>query len=180
MNKETKNCRKPGKKLQLQFKGNDLFLIGLQPTFIRKIEKEFTLLSDPKEKGIRIKPCDYWHLKEWLERNHFEYNSIDDQNFSLKSEFNILFKLRKYQKDAIDEGKVRSIHDQIKLIKSQMEDHRLEGILEIRQILTAEQYKKFQETMKRHKGKRKGMHKRGRGQMPGGFGMHHEGPMDGE
>jgi Spy/CpxP family protein refolding chaperone len=49
------------------------------------------------------------------------------------------------QKDDFDAGRVRMINDEIKRLTNEMADHRLEGILEVREILTPEQYSRFQE-----------------------------------
>lgn len=75
------------------------------------------------------------------------------------------------EKEEFDVGKIRSIHEQLKSIKNEMADHRLEGILEVREILTAEQFKKFHELKGDRKGKWGGKHKGSHGE----FGMHHKG-----
>ena len=49
-----------------------------------------------------------------------------------------------------DFAKVRRIHEKMKSIKTQMADHRLERILEVREILSAEKFKKFREFKQQH------------------------------
>ena len=62
---------------------------------------------------------------------------------------------KELQKADFDEGKVRAIHSDIKTLRMKEEENRLEGIIEMRKILTPEQYKKFTEMMKeRFKGNR--------------------------
>ena len=51
-----------------------------------------------------------------------------------------------------DFAKVRRIHEKMKSIKTQMADHRLERILEVREILSAEKFKKFREFKQQHEG----------------------------
>lgn len=64
------------------------------------------------------------------------------------------------QKEELNMGEIYKIHDELKGLHSKKADHRLEGILEVRKILTAEQFRKFCElrkemrSMKRN-GKRK-------------------------
>ena len=47
------------------------------------------------------------------------------------------------QKTDFDMSKVQQVHDELKSLKARMEDNRLEGILEVRKILTPEQFSKF-------------------------------------
>lgn len=56
------------------------------------------------------------------------------------------------EKTEVDVAKIYSIHQQIKTLNNEEADHRLEGILEVRKILTAEQFKKFQEKTQGRKG----------------------------
>src|SRR4030066_2571372 len=44
------------------------------------------------------------------------------------------------QKTDFDIRKVQQVHDELKSLKASMEDNRLEGILEVRKILTPEQF----------------------------------------
>lgn len=49
------------------------------------------------------------------------------------------------EKTEIDEAKIKSIHEQLKTLNNKMSDNRLDGILQLRKILTPEQFKKFNE-----------------------------------
>ena len=49
------------------------------------------------------------------------------------------------QKDQLDMGKINQTQNELKALQSQMLDNRLAGILEVRKILTPEQFKKFSE-----------------------------------
>lgn len=52
------------------------------------------------------------------------------------------------QKEELNMENVYKIHDELKDLLIQKADHRLEGILEVRKILTAEQFRKFCELRK--------------------------------
>lgn len=63
---------------------------------------------------------------------------------------------------AMDAGKVKALHEEVKQLEARISDHRLEGILAVRGILTPEQFKKFHDMHEKSKdgrGKgRKGRH----------------------
>ncbi len=52
------------------------------------------------------------------------------------------------QKEELNMEKIYKIHNELKGLLSNKADHRLEGILEVRKILTAEQFRKFCELRK--------------------------------
>ena len=54
------------------------------------------------------------------------------------------------QKSEPDTKKVKQIHSELKKLKAIKADHRLEGILEVRKILTTEQYSKFIELRRKN------------------------------
>ncbi len=58
------------------------------------------------------------------------------------------------EKINIDTAKAHALNDQIKKLTNQMADHRLEGILQLRKILTVEQFKKFSEKTGKWRGTR--------------------------
>ncbi len=65
------------------------------------------------------------------------------------------------QKEELNMENVYKIHNELKDLLIQKADHRLEGILAVRKILTTEQFKKFCELRKEmhpRKGKRKGFY----------------------
>ena len=57
------------------------------------------------------------------------------------------------EKSDLDMNKVQALHQVLKEARNKLADHRLNGILEVRKILTPEQFKKFQELTHR-KGQR--------------------------
>ncbi len=73
------------------------------------------------------------------------------------------------EKTEIDEAKLKSIHAHMKTVLNKIADQRLEGILQLRKILTPEQFKKFNELRGKRKGKMGKMQK-GRGRMGQGRG----------
>lgn len=59
------------------------------------------------------------------------------------------------QKDELNMEKINQVQNELKALQTQMIDHRLEGILEVRKILTPEQFKKFLTKMEDQKGRDK-------------------------
>lgn len=57
------------------------------------------------------------------------------------------------QKDKLDMGKINQLQNELKQSQSQMSDQRLQGILEVRKILTPDQFKKFMANMEDQKGR---------------------------
>ncbi len=55
------------------------------------------------------------------------------------------------QKDSLNMERVTQLNGDLKALQAQMLDHRLEGILAVRKILTAEQFKKFMAKMEEQK-----------------------------
>jgi Spy/CpxP family protein refolding chaperone len=55
------------------------------------------------------------------------------------------------QKDTLDMGKINQIQGELKALQGQLLDQRLAGILEVRKILTPEQFKTFSEKMEEHR-----------------------------
>ena len=61
------------------------------------------------------------------------------------------------QKDELNMGKITQLNNEIKISEAQALDHKLEGMLEVRKILTPEQFKKFMAKM----GEWRGHYKKG-------------------
>lgn len=59
------------------------------------------------------------------------------------------------QKGDFSADKVKAINDELKTLQNKMSDQRLEGILEVREILTPEQFSKFNELKESHHDQRK-------------------------
>jgi Spy/CpxP family protein refolding chaperone len=63
------------------------------------------------------------------------------------------------EKPDMDEAKVKALHAEMQELHRQAADHRLQGILEVRKILTPEQFKQFHEMMHEKRGRHGGMGK---------------------
>ncbi|MCA9400687.1 MAG: periplasmic heavy metal sensor [Candidatus Omnitrophica bacterium] len=125
--------------------------------------------SQPSEKGMGMKGEFRENFKEkYKERKEARFEEMkedlgltDDQvtrlkehkqaNRKHKKEFWGELKSKKdllkeaLQKDELNRDEIQKIHSEIKVMKNQMEDDRLESILEVREILTPEQFQKFHE-----------------------------------
>lgn len=58
---------------------------------------------------------------------------------------------KELEKDALDMARINQIQVEIKSAHAKIMDNRLQGILEVRSILTPEQFKRFSEHMKKEK-----------------------------
>ena len=103
--------------------------------------------------------------KKGAKHEHFykELNLTDDQKKALEENKNknreqmkALFEgmrekrtliRQELQKDQLDMEKINQTQNELKALQSQMLDNRLTGILEVRKILTPEQFKKFSTKM---------------------------------
>jgi len=86
------------------------------------------------------------HREKFRSENKDSREQARDLKQQLKAEL---------RKNDVNREEVMRIHNQIKALKSEADDRRLEGILEVREILTPEQFTKFQELKGEH-GKKKG------------------------
>jgi Spy/CpxP family protein refolding chaperone len=96
-------------------------------------------------------------LKATREKGHTQKEALQQQ---IKSKYGEL--QAELQKPDYSADKVKQIHSELKALKDQKEDIQLEGILEVRKVLSPEQYTKFQEMKKgwghkHHRGHRDGM-----------------------
>ena len=90
-------------------------------------------------------------LKEHREKNQAQMKALKDK---LKEKREAI--RQELEKTDFNEAQVKAIQNEIKTLQNQKEDIRLEGILEVRKILSQEQFKKFSEKMKEHKSFGKG------------------------
>lgn len=81
-------------------------------------------------------------LKEHRQQSMQQAKAIREQLKSKKEEIR-----QELQKEDVDIARVKAIHEQIKALIAQREDGRLEGILKLREVLTAEQFQKMHEKM---------------------------------
>jgi periplasmic protein CpxP/Spy len=77
------------------------------------------------------------------------------------------------EKSTVDKARVQNIQNDIKGSQGRLADHRLEGVLQVREVLTPAQFKKFQELKDEMWGKKKGYgdsDKKGKGTKKEGYG----------
>ncbi len=63
------------------------------------------------------------------------------------------------EKEELDMEKITQLHNEQKTVQGQIADHRLEGILQVREILTPEQFKMFIELTGKHRRDKHGRHR---------------------
>jgi Spy/CpxP family protein refolding chaperone len=79
-------------------------------------------------------------LKDHRARHRKDHQALKEQIRAKREEIRMLL-----EKEDFDKDQVYQLHNQLKALKLRAEDHRLEGILEVRGILTPEQYRRFGE-----------------------------------
>ena len=91
-----------------------------------------------------------------LDLSEAQKKLLEENKKSRKEEMKSLFSRIKEKREAIrvelqknelNIGKVTQINNELKILDAQMLDRKLEGILEVRKILTPEQFKKFMARM---------------------------------
>ncbi|HLF18718.1 MAG TPA: Spy/CpxP family protein refolding chaperone [Candidatus Omnitrophota bacterium] len=87
-------------------------------------------------------------LKQHKETHRGEMKALREQIQAKREELK-----NEIQKADFDEGKVRAISNEVNTLQGKMAEHRLNGMFEVRKILTPEQFTKFQELKEDHKGK---------------------------
>ena len=100
-------------------------------------------------KQLGITPQQQERLKAHREQFRSQTKALFQQIKGKKDEIS-----QELQKSNFDINKVRQIHTELKSLQGQMEDNRLEGILEVRKILTPEQFTKFMQMKKEWKEKK--------------------------
>lgn len=70
-------------------------------------------------------------------------------------------------KPSLDEARVTALNEELKVLQGKLADQRLRGILEVRKILTPEQFKKFHEHVRGPRGDGPGHERGGRRGGPG-------------
>ncbi len=109
------------------------------------------------------------HMGKKMQEIYVQLKLTDDQKKQLEAnkqkqreQMKSVFEQMKTQREALhqelmktdlDMNKINSIQTQIKTLQSQMIDNRLNSILEVRKILTPEQFKKFISSMEQRKHK---------------------------
>ncbi len=118
---------------------------------IQRMHSELGLSSEQQRK---LKA----HRESKMQRHRAYREKIRAQRQALRAEL---------QKPDIDRQRVNALHNEIKHLMNQSADDRLEGILEVREILTPEQYRAFMKKKEEFKGRRgQWREKRFRGDRP--------------
>ena len=114
--------------------------------------KELNLTDEQKQK-----------LEENRKKRKDDAQGLRDHMKELKTAMR-----QELEKDVLDMAKVDQVQSQMKEAQAQMMDNRLKGILEVRGILSPEQFKKFSAKMEEYKGRSMKMRwdKEGDVQMP--------------
>jgi protein CpxP len=124
----------------------------------------------PKDDGRREQKIEEMHKKLGLSAE--QAAQLREHRKAHKEESRALFDQIKTKKHAVkeelgkadfDEAKVRALSGEIKQIQNQLADNKLESILQVRRILTPEQFRQFSDLMReRLDGKDKGKNGRPR------------------
>lgn len=111
----------------------------------KEISKELNLTPEQEEELKNHKALRREEMKELRKR-------IDEAKEELGKEL---------EKQEFDMDRINQLNSELKAAQSEKQDYSLNSILDVRKILTPEQYKRFREFTKKHcqgmKGKHKGM-----------------------
>ena len=94
-------------------------------------------------KQLDLSPEQEKQLKAHRNKQKVQGKSIHESIRAKREEMKI-----ELQKQELNMAKINKINSELKSIKSKKSDHRLESILEVREILTAEQFVKFMDLKK--------------------------------
>ncbi len=141
-----------------------LSVLLLLPAFVRANEppdghsrKKFKEQWEQKEadihKQLGVTPEQEAALNAHKEKYRAQINELKTKIKAKREEI-----ANEVQKAEFDTARVRQIHEELKVLKAQMEDYHLEGVLEVRKILTLEQFNKFSELKKDWKKQKKEKH----------------------
>ena len=85
-------------------------------------------------------------LEDNRQKNRDQKKALFEKMHSLKEALN-----EELMKPSLDMGKVGEVQAQTKALQAQMSDARVNSVLEVRKILTPEQFVKFSSLMKKHR-----------------------------
>ena len=106
-----------------------------------KFDKMIEKLGLSDEQVAQLKE----HKQAKMESREKLYAQLKEHKQALKDEL---------EKPASDNARIKQIADSIKQVQSEMVDERIKGILEIKAILTPEQYSEFKANLHRYKEKK--------------------------
>jgi len=93
-------------------------------------------------------------LKAYRQQHQSQVKAVKEEIKQKRDEIR-----QELQKDEMDLARVKQLHEELKALKMKKEDSRLEAILDVRGVLTPEQFKKFSEMKDKMKdGRKGGMH----------------------
>jgi len=93
-------------------------------------------------------------LKAHKERHHNEMKALRGQIKEKRKAFH-----HALVNPDIDDNAITAANNEIKALTNSLADNRLNGVLKVRKILTPEQFQKFNEIRKKHRGKRQNSYK---------------------
>lgn len=96
--------------------------------------------------------------KKLLEENRNKHKERMKTLFAGMKE-KMTFMRQELQKDTLDTAKINQTNNELKKLQTDMLDYRLDRILEVRKILTPEQFKKFMSKIEEPAGRFKNKHK---------------------
>ncbi|MCC6543667.1 MAG: periplasmic heavy metal sensor [Nitrospirae bacterium] len=94
-------------------------------------------------KQLGLTPLQDKQLKDHRERHRSQMDTLHKEIKAKREQLG-----DELQKKDFNIHRVQQVHDELKSLKARMEDYRLEGILEVRKILTPEQFSKFMKLKK--------------------------------
>lgn len=104
-----------------------------------EMNKELGLTKEQAEK-LRA------HRQSQRQANQALWKEMQSKREALRAEL---------EKNNVDSGKVKALNEELKALHDKMADQRLNGVLEVRKILTAEQFKKLRELGEKRRGERR-------------------------
>ena len=109
-------------------------------------EKKWEERAAAMNKQLGLSPEQETQLKAHREKHRGEMKELYQKIKAKREDLQAAL-----QKEDFNAGQVKQIHAELKTLKSEAEDDRLEGILEVRKVLTPEQFNKFTELKKNRK-----------------------------
>ncbi|OGX06283.1 MAG: hypothetical protein A2Z88_00545 [Omnitrophica WOR_2 bacterium GWA2_47_8] len=139
-----------GVALSLLLFSSSLALAGYEGEHKGKMKEKWAEKKAEMYKELGLTPEQQAQLDAHKEKHRGQMKGLHEQIKAKREEVRA-----ELQKPEVDTNKVQQVHNELKALKAQQEDHQLEGVLEVRKILTAEQFQKFMQLKEDWKNKRK-------------------------
>ncbi len=139
-----------------------LGMLFLAAPLVHADEPEVAGIAEGRQKFMEKMEQKMQEVYKDLNLTDEQKKALDENKTKNRAQTKELFKQMKDKKDAIrdelqketlDSAKIEQIHNELKQLSNQMLDNRFNGILEVRKILTQEQFKKFSSKMEEMKSK---------------------------